>query len=230
MSDGKESSAQGEASTQNAPAEEKSRFFFSSWQVVILLIAMPFVAFGAYYGAGLKLKTGMIELNIDQFVHQANQGGGASGNSGQALNVGELKTKLKTANRDLPVARVLWFDDRPNNNLQLRQDLALIGVFCDSYSDANDAAQAANEVHYDMVISNGWDHDQKTNAPKVKFLKDIRTNNLSVPFLFYSNSHANDPDIVVAANASHADRTSYAKDVLNWVVDHIPSRPKTSGE
>jgi hypothetical protein len=211
-------------SAPSAPVEKKSRTFFSSWQVVILLIAMPFVAFGAYYGAGLKLKTGFIELNIDQFVHQANQGGGASGNASQKLDVNELKTKLKTASQDLPVARVLWFDDRPNNELKLRHDLALIGVFCDSYSSADDAVQAANEVHYDMVISNGWDHDLKSNAPKVKFLKDIRSNNLTVPFLFYSNSHSNDPDIVVAANASKADRTSYATDVLNWVVEHIPKK------
>jgi hypothetical protein len=223
MTDGEGTRAAGSASEQTAPAGRTSRFFFSSWQVVILLIAMPFVAFGAYYGAGLRLKTGFIELNIDQFVHQASQGN-SSEKSGDALNVGELKTKLKSASRDLPVARVLWFDDRPNNNLQLRQDLALIGVFCDSYSNADDAVQAANEVHYDMVISNGWDHDLKSNAPKVKFLKDIRSNNLSVPFLFYSNSHFNDPDIVVAANVSHADRTSYATDVLNWVVEHIPKK------
>jgi hypothetical protein len=219
----KDTLATGEAGAKSAPVSKKPGTFFSSWQVVMLLIAMPFVAFGSYYGAGLHLKAGFIDLNIDHFVSQANQTSGA-GASGKALDVGELKSKLKTASRDLPVARVLWLDDRPNNNLQLRQNLAVIGVYCDSYSDADDAVQAANEVHYDMVISNGWDHTQKSTAPKVKFLNDVRKGNLSVPFLFYSNAHSNDPEIVVAANAAHADRTSYSTDTLNWVVNHIPNQ------
>jgi hypothetical protein len=219
----KETLPPGDLSAKRAPVSKGRGSFFSSWQVVILLIAMPFVAFGAYYGAGLHLKAGFIDLNIDHFVSQANQNSGA-GASGQALDVGELKSKLKTAGRDLPVARVLWLDDRPNNNLQLRQTLAVIGVYCDSYSDADDAVQAANEVHYDMVISNGWDHTLKSTAPKIKFLNDIRRSSISIPFLFYSNAHSNDPEIVVAASASHADRTSYTTDTLNWVVNHIPNQ------
>jgi hypothetical protein len=202
--------------------------FFSSWQIVLLVIVMPFVAFGSYYGAAVHVKAGTLDLSIDRYadlIQRDNKINGTAQSFVPGLSGEQIRDKLKGASRNLPIATVLWLDDNPNNNIDQRQALGLLGIFCDSYSKTLDAESAARSVHYDMVISNGWDYTAQSLEPKIQFLQDIRNIQATkaTPFLFYSHVHAYDPEIQEASERFNATSTSYTADVLTWVVNNIPS-------
>lgn len=212
---------------QSARTSSEPKSFLRSTQFLILVIMLPFSIGGSLFGSGIYFKSKYVEVNIPPYATFISQ----HSPSIPGVDEAQIREKLKTARRTLPIAKVLWLDDNPQNNRDARDQLGNIGIFCDNYTNSSQALTAARAGDYDMVISNAFDWSMNSRKSRIEFLSSIRASNIRsktgqpIPFLYYSEHGAYAPDIVDAAKLYGASApTSHEGEVLSWVVQNIPPR------
>jgi len=90
--------------------------------------------------------------------------------------------------RRLQGARILWVDDRPDNNVFERQALEALGIQIDISTSTEDALATISRRPYDMVISDmGRPPDARAGYT---LLDRLRETGNRTPFVIYASSRA----------------------------------------
>ena len=97
--------------------------------------------------------------------------------------------------RRLQGKRILWVDDRPENNHFERQALEALGVRIDLSTSTEEALQKNKQRSYDLIISDmGRPPDARAGYT---FLDELRRTGDKTPFIIYAGSRA--PELVEEA-------------------------------
>lgn len=90
--------------------------------------------------------------------------------------------------RRLQGARILWVDDRPENNRYERQAMEALGMDIDLSDSTEDALQKVRRRSYDLIISD------MARAPDARagytLLDQLRQSGFQTPFIIYAASRA----------------------------------------
>jgi CheY-like chemotaxis protein len=92
------------------------------------------------------------------------------------------------AQRRLQGARVLWVDDRPDNNRFERQALEALGIDIDLSTSTEDALEKIRRRSYDLIISDmGRPPDARAGYT---LLDELRRSGNHTPYVIYAGSKA----------------------------------------
>lgn len=116
----------------------------------------------------------------------------AAGDGGPAVVVDprDIAAALPSprAQRRLQGARVLWVDDRPDNNRFERQALEALGIDIDLSTSTDDALGRIRHRSYDLIISDmGRPPDARAGYT---LLDQLRGSGNQIPFVIYASSRA----------------------------------------
>lgn len=90
-------------------------------------------------------------------------------------------------------AKVLWVDDRPNNNIFERQSLEAVGISFALATSTEDALDKVSQQRFDVIISDmGRPND---NRAGYTLLDKLRASNNQTPFVIYAGSNAQEHKI-----------------------------------
>lgn len=90
------------------------------------------------------------------------------------------------AQRRMEGSRVLWVDDRPDNNRYERQALEALGLRIDLSTSTDDALEEVRSKEYDLIISDmSRPPDDRAGYTLLKKLRDA---GYSTPFIIYAGS------------------------------------------
>ena len=90
--------------------------------------------------------------------------------------------------RRLQGSRILWVDDRPDNNIFERQALEALGINIDLATSTEEAMQLVQRRSYDLIISDmGRPSDERAGYT---LLRQLREGGNNAPFVIYSGSRA----------------------------------------
>jgi CheY-like chemotaxis protein len=85
-------------------------------------------------------------------------------------------------------ARILWVDDRPQNNVYERQSLQALGVSFELVTSTDEALEKIKSQGFDVVISDmGRPSDPRAGYT---LLSALRKSGYSTPFIIYAGSNA----------------------------------------
>ncbi len=92
------------------------------------------------------------------------------------------------AQRRLQGARILWVDDRPDNNRFERQALEALGIDIDLSTSTDDALGKIRRRSYDLIISDmGRPPDARAGYT---LLDQLHSSGNQIPFVIYASSRA----------------------------------------
>jgi CheY-like chemotaxis protein len=92
------------------------------------------------------------------------------------------------AQRRMQGARVLWVDDRPDNNRYERQALEALGIDIDLSTSTEDAMEKIQRRSYDLIISDmGRPPDARAGYT---LLDELRRSGNQTPYVIYASSRA----------------------------------------
>jgi hypothetical protein len=127
--------------------------------------------------------------------------------------------QLKNGIAKLPTAKIVWVDDEPNNNQPERLALAILGIYCDSYSSTMQAKQAiewnAAMKHqpYNLIISDYGRDVGPTDSGAITYqMVRSEPGYSATPFVFYTADHIQDAAPIVARDSNAA--LTNVRDVL----------------
>ena len=86
------------------------------------------------------------------------------------------------------IAKVLWVDDRPTNNVQERRALEALGIGVDLSTSTDDAIAILHKQKFDVIISDmGRPPDPRAGYT---LLDKVRASGNATPLVFYASSRA----------------------------------------
>jgi CheY-like chemotaxis protein len=121
----------------------------------------------------------------------------AGASSGAAADPREVADALPSvrAQRRMEGSRILWVDDRPDNNRYERQALEALGLRIDLSISTDDALEKVQGRNYDLIISDmSRPPDDRAGYTLLRKLRDAGH---STPFIIYAGSR--DPEHVQEA-------------------------------
>lgn len=129
------------------------------------------------------------------------------------------------AQRRLQGARILWVDDRPDNNVFERKSLEALGIRIDLSTSTDDALELIRQRAYDLVISDmGRPPDARAGYT---LLDALRHSGNNIPFLIYASSKA--PEHVREARQHGAiGSTNSPQELITMVTAALAARSKLS--
>lgn len=109
------------------------------------------------------------------------------GDAKEIANVVEQAATPRALNR-LNAARILWVDDRPENNIQERRALEALGIRITLSTSTNDALEKTLLSRYDAIISDmGRPPDPRAGYT---LLDALRQRKDRTPFVIYAGSNS----------------------------------------
>jgi CheY-like chemotaxis protein len=113
------------------------------------------------------------------------------------------------------LSKVLWVDDRPNNNIYERQALEALGVSFTLATSTDEALQKISQQRFDAIISDiGRSSDSRAGYT---LLDQLRANSDQTPFFIYASSR--DPEHVAESRRHGATGcTNNANELLEMVL------------
>ena len=125
------------------------------------------------------------------------------------------------AQRRLQGARILWVDDRPDNNRFERQALEALGIDIDLSTSTDDALGKIRRRPYDLIISDmGRPPDARAGYT---LLDQLRGSGNQTPFVIYASSRA--PEHVSESRAHGAiGCTNSAQELVAMVTTALAAR------
>jgi CheY-like chemotaxis protein len=144
----------------------------------------------------------------------------AEAGPGLATDPREIADALPSsrAQRRMEGSRILWVDDRPDNNRYERQALEALGLRIDLSTSTEQALERIQERPYDLVISDmGRPPDDRAGYTLLRKLRDA---GYSTPFIIYAGSR--DPRHVQEARQRGAiGTTNRPQELLEMVTEAI---------
>ena len=149
------------------------------------------------------------------------QGDAAQGAVAEPRDVAAALPSPRTQRR-LQGARILWVDDRPNNNRFERQALEALGIDIDVSTSTEDALEKVRRRSYDLIISDmGRPPDARAGYT---LLDQLRRTGNQTPFVIYAGSRA--PEHVAEARAHGAiGSTNMPQELITMVTNVLAARP-----
>ena len=122
------------------------------------------------------------------------------------------------SSKQIAGARVLWVDDRPENNVYEQRSLEALGIHFDIATSTEDALILLSENKYDAVISDmGRPPDMRAGYT---LLQELRKRKISTPFIIYAGSKR--PQHVAEAREKGAiGTTNNPQELFEMVVDAL---------
>ncbi|HZR50235.1 MAG TPA: response regulator [Streptosporangiaceae bacterium] len=189
-------------------ADEITRLISAIAQMIgVVVWPAALVFFFVYFRGGLRsfianlgefnVKTPAIEATAKRRVEAAAALGAAQAQRASAgaahdepLDPQDIAEALPgpRVQRAIQGSRVLWVDDRPDNNLFERSALEALGIKVDLSNSTDEAIRQLRRRPYDLIIS---DMGRPPN-PRAGYtlLDDIRECGDSTPFVIYASSRA----------------------------------------
>jgi CheY-like chemotaxis protein len=123
--------------------------------------------------------------------------------------------------RRLQGTRILWVDDRPNNNRFERQALRALGIEIDISTSTEDALEKVRNRSYDLIISDmGRPPDPRAGYT---LLDQLRRSGYQTPFVIYAGSRA--PEHVKEAQEHGAlSTTNRPQELVTIVTNALTTR------
>lgn len=147
---------------------------------------------------------------------------GEAGESVTADDPGDIADALPEARaaRRMRTARVLWVDDRPENNRYERRALEAFGIRIDLSESTEDALDEVARRPYDLIISDmGRPPDARAGYT---LLDRLRASGDRTPFIIYANSRA--PEHVRESRGHGAiGCTNRPQELIEMVTDALTS-------
>jgi CheY-like chemotaxis protein len=142
---------------------------------------------------------------------------GAEG-AGAQRDVGDIAEVLpgRRALRKIEGSRVLWVDDRPQNNRYERQALEALGIRIDLSTSTDSALEMAAEVPYRLIISDLG----RPGEPRAGFtlLDALKRRRAHIPVVLYTGS-ASATDVAEARSHGAAGRTASPRELIAIVTE-----------
>ena len=170
-----------------------------AWPAVVLFFVVWFRhALGGFLGnlGELNLKAGGVEATAKSQEAAAALGAASAarapgdGTPAPVANPREIAEALPSPRdqRRLQGSRVLWVDDRPENNVFERQALEALGIQIDLSTATEDALEKIRRRSYDLIISDmGRPPDARAGYT---LLDKLREAGNKTPFVIYASSRA----------------------------------------
>jgi CheY-like chemotaxis protein len=148
-------------------------------------------------------------------------GDGAQGAVAEPRDVAAALPSPRTQRR-LQGARILWVDDRPDNNRFERQTLEALGIDIDLSTSTEDALEKVRRRSYDLIISDmGRPPDARAGYT---LLDQLRRSGNQTPFVIYAGSRASEH--VAEARAHGAiGATNMPQELVTMVTNVLTARP-----
>jgi CheY-like chemotaxis protein len=119
--------------------------------------------------------------------------------------------------RRLQGAKILWVDDRPDNNRFERQTLEALGIDVDLSTSTEDALQKVRQRSYDLLISDmGRPPDARAGYT---LLDQLRQSGYQTPFIIYAGSRT--PEHIREAREHGAITTTNSPQELVTIVTNV---------
>jgi CheY-like chemotaxis protein len=147
--------------------------------VILLIVAI----------VGGKVKIAPTEVTLDtpgflEYLRKARLARGLNPKSDD-LKVKTQAEKFVKKLSSLPSGVVLWVDDHQTNNVNERLALAKLGIYCECYSNNDEAMDVFEQVNPDLVIS---DIGRDSGSDGFDLLKSVRAKSADIAFIFYTVS------------------------------------------
>ena len=167
------------------------------WPALILFVVLRFRSgltdfFGHIGEVSVKAPGAEISAKRQEAAAAIGAAVGARDLAGAGLGVAadprEVADALPSvrAQRRMEGSRVLWVDDRPDNNRYERQALEALGLRIDLSTSTDDALEKVQSRDYDLIISDmGRPPDDRAGYTLLKKLRDA---GYSTPFIIYAGS------------------------------------------
>lgn len=124
----------------------------------------------------------------------------------------------RATQRSIDGARVLWVDDRPDNNRYERQALEALGITIKLSTSTDEALNALHRDAFDLVISDmGRPGDQQAGY---SLLEAMRERGDETPFVIYASSNKAEHR-AEARRRGAAGSTNSAQELLQMVVSGL---------
>jgi hypothetical protein len=120
-------------------------------------------------------------------------------------------------------ARILWMDYFPSNNLYERDAFTHLGIDVQTRRTKDEAMAELRDPdeEYQLVISN-WGQRERRQGPK--FLTEIRSEGLTIPFLFYTGSDRLEEKRMEARTLGAQGVTASPVQLYRWVLTWLALR------
>ncbi|HEX7837006.1 MAG TPA: response regulator [Kofleriaceae bacterium] len=123
-------------------------------------------------------------------------------------------------------ARVLWVDDRPENNIYERQSMEALGVSFAIAKSTEEALEKLRSQEFDLVISDMGRPPDKTAG--YTLLDSLRRSGNTIPFIIYASSNA--PEHKAEARKRGAlGTTNHPSELFEYVLAALWSKGWSSG-
>lgn len=157
-------------------------------------------------------------LGAAQAVHEP--GDGAAKATVDPRDIAEALPSPR-AQRRLQGSRILWVDDRPDNNLLERKALEALGIEIDLSTSTTDAIEQIGRRSYDLIISDmGRPPDSRAGYT---LLDSLREAGDSTPFIIYASSRA--PEYVKESRQHGAiGTTNSPQELISMVTKALAAR------
>jgi CheY-like chemotaxis protein len=119
--------------------------------------------------------------------------------------------------------KVLWVDDKPNNNILERRSLEALGISFVTATSTEEALDLIDKYSFDAIISD-MNRPSDTKAGYT-LLDKIRSLGNRTPFIIYAGSNANSQK-VEARNRGALGLTNRAPDLFEYVLSALAINPK----
>ena len=162
------------------------------------------------------------ELLSELMAQLSKKANGGVTSSAYLSQLEELPSVARRTKYILPLlanARILWVDDRPENNLYERALLGNVGVSVDAVASTEEALYMCQRLRYDLIVSDmerGGNHKAGIELARAVTLSDSQ----STPLIFYVGNA--DPTKSVPTGAFGI--TSRPDELLHLVFDVLERR------
>ena len=228
------------ASTHNSSQPKRGGSNWMPWQLAAILglaiVALVAVVLGRHLNIAWDKKEEKITFDVEKAAQHAvaitqaadaEKGSMNTPSAAERIDEQFILDQLQHVITKLPTAKILWVDDTPTNNQAERLALAVLGIYCDSYSSTVEARQAIewnaimNHRPYDLVISDyGRAATNDSGAVTYQMVRQ-EPGYSTTAFVFYTADHIQDVAPIVAGD-SNAAETNVRDVLLRRVLQALP--------
>ncbi len=149
----------------------------------------------------------------------------ASDVAGRVLRAADAASQIGREPSDTWRRRVLWVDDRPNNNTYERQVFESLGLTFDLALSTDEALERLSRSRYGAVISDMGRREGPREG--YRLLDAVRASDTTTPFFIYAGSNAPEHKREAAEHGAQGS-TNRASELVDMVTQALSSNDATS--
>lgn len=145
--------------------------------------------------------------------------------AGRVLRAADAASQIGDEPRDVWRRRILWVDDRPDNNTYERQVFESLGLTFDLALSTDEALERLSSSRYSAIISDMGRREGPREG--YRLLDAVRTSDTITPFFIYAGSNAPEHKREAAEHGAQGS-TNRANELVDMVTQALSSNDTTS--